>query len=98
MPASMNQRLITDLLLPVHFQNNPGLKEKIEALHRVHVATCERIGAPSESFRIFALEIVNAPADAQAKLLTPIPPEQYEPTIQYRQYETPHGDEWRKDW
>jgi hypothetical protein len=85
-------------MLDLHFAKHPGLEEKIGHLYRAHLAACERIGAPTDGFERFALEIVNAPAEAQAEMLNPLPPESYEPAMRYRQYDSPTDRDWKLSW
>jgi hypothetical protein len=92
MPGYKAQCDVTERLLPIYFQKHPGLKEKIEALHAKHKATCEEIGVEPNSFKTFALDIVNAPERAQKEMLDSLPPEQYEANWKYGVYIAPRVD------
>lgn len=93
-----NNGKIQPHLLALALAKESGLEQKIEHLHRAHVEICKRAGISPESFQTFALEILNTPEEARAELLDPIPPESYEPTMSYQQYQSPTAPDWKMSW
>lgn len=81
--------LVRSFRLDAYLDARPGLREKIRAHYRRHLAACRALEETPTPWGVFALEIVNMPARARAEVLAPEPPPAYEPITSFSQYAGP---------
>ncbi len=61
--------------------------------HGLHVGACRELGVEPEPLEIFAAEVLNTPEVSRDWLLKLWPIENYEPFMQFAQYQTPRVEE-----